>query len=332
MAYFPEAGFLNHSCTPNATYDILPEHVFKESEYFTPSNEQEEEEENENDKGFMQEDARGWIAEETNAKSSAAEKPETLSLERSSSDALHDGIPNPHERNSAAPSSSEKLSDPINNEGIDNENSRLPAFPSPSRQFAKDENATSGEEISSNALTEYGAPVYLFCCRATRRIEAGEEILISYVPPEWSFDNRQYVLHDRYRFWCKCPKCSPTLDKKYARIPKFVVGLVMFTIVVQMILVSKRDSMNLGDDDNNAEKELEWWRQLSEEEKEELQRTHGMKVEEIEKRVRQARQKEKAQGFFEWMEKRRMEDVNKFDGQIVNSKFIEEHDLYARKR
>ncbi|RNF26796.1 uncharacterized protein Tco025E_00952 [Trypanosoma conorhini] len=164
MAYFPEAGFLNHSCAPNATYDVLPEHTFRESEYYL--------------------------------------------------DEVAAGAPPPVPQDAAIAN----------------------------RSHAADATmAGAADAATARELTTATAVQYLFCCRATANIPAGAEILISYVPPEWSFDNRQYVLHDRYRFWCKCSKCAPTLDATYARVPRFIVLMLFFSILLQLLVLHQRD-------------------------------------------------------------------------------------------
>jgi hypothetical protein len=66
------------------------------------------------------------------------------------------------------------------------------------------------EEIDAqeDATREPVNNTYLFCCKASRDIAEGEEILIAYVPPEWRHDTRQHVLHERYKFWCRCEACG----------------------------------------------------------------------------------------------------------------------------
>lgn len=176
MSYFPEAGFFNHSCIPNATYEIVPEHTFEESDYYVDE---------------MQRDEEAQEGQDSLIPSEVA----TQSKERAE------------------------------------------------RRLAS---LLSG---SGRELTECGAPQYLFCCRAEKDIEAGEEILISYVPAEWSFDNRQYVLHDRYRFYCKCPRCSPTIDSQYARVPRLLVVLVVCSIALQLLLIRMRNRAGEAFDD-----------------------------------------------------------------------------------
>jgi hypothetical protein len=40
-AYWPEASLYNHSCDPNATYEVIPEHMFAESEFYISSQDEE---------------------------------------------------------------------------------------------------------------------------------------------------------------------------------------------------------------------------------------------------------------------------------------------------
>ncbi|KAK7194681.1 hypothetical protein NESM_000387100 [Novymonas esmeraldas] len=260
MAYFPEAAFLNHSCVPNATYDVLPEHAFRDTDY------------------YLDEAARGTAAEV------AEVGEEDGRVARPASDATPDAVV-PHadamrgERNVA-------------HFGSDG---RLDAYPD---------------------LTEADAPVYLFCCRAEKDIEAGEEILISYVPPQWSFDNRQYVLHDRYRFWCKCPKCAPVLEKKYSRVPKMVVIMVMVSILLQMVVFRQRDLKNAVDE------EYERLADMSDEERLEELRARGIDVEELTTDAVKRRKQRRA-GLFEMMEEERLNRLYEHDNRgpmnIVNA-------------
>ncbi|EKF32303.1 hypothetical protein MOQ_003851 [Trypanosoma cruzi marinkellei] len=194
MAYFPEAGFLNHSCAPNATYDIMPEHTFHESEY------------------YMDEVLQAEASDATDpTSSSAAAAAATTFKEKEETVVMDEEF------------FSSKRTHPSN--GVEGK-----------------ENGVDGNKSTASRELTVGAPVqYLFCCRATANIPAGSEILISYVPPEWSFDNRQYVIHDRYRFWCKCPKCAPTLDAKYARVPQLIVVLLVFSVFLQLLVLHKRD-------------------------------------------------------------------------------------------
>ncbi|KAG5492492.1 hypothetical protein JKF63_01070 [Porcisia hertigi] len=275
MAYFPEAGFLNHSCVPNATYDVMPEHVFRDTDYYL-------------DEATRATAAEGGEEEEdaTDAASAAgkagtkstAVRPPVVEEDVSAGNAEVDGSTPERGRNVALFGSEDRLS----------------AYPN---------------------LTETDAPVYLFCCRAEKDIEAGEEILISYVPPQWSFDNRQYVLHDRYHFWCKCPKCSPVLDQNYAKVPKMIVAMVLVSIALQMIVFRQRNLKNAIDED---------YRQLaamSEEERLEELRARGIDVEAMKSDAVQ-RRKHRRVGLFEMLEEDRLnrlyEPENRGPMNIVN--------------
>jgi hypothetical protein len=273
MAYFPEAGFLNHSCVPNATYDIMPEHAFRESDYYLDEAAAEEEEHdgdadtpNKSDGDGSGSGAAAASAED--AASTAASKlvgdTSTDGKARSESDVVtvHNTV---KERNAA----------------YFGNKTRLAEYP---------------------GLTEADAPVYLFCCRASKDIEPGEEILISYVPPQWSFDNRQYVLHDRYHFWCKCPKCAPVLDKKYARVPKLLVFFVILSIALQLLVFYQRDLKNAVDEDFNR------LAAMSEEERLEELRRRGITPEELSVGGAK-RRKQRRTGLFEMMEEERLRKV-----------------------
>nr|CCC93546.1 unnamed protein product [Trypanosoma congolense IL3000] len=184
MAYFPEAGFFNHSCVPNATYDIIPAHTFRETDYYV----------DEADVGTC---SAFRFAADRGVKST-------------------DGGENAVSETSRC----------VNDAGYDDRT---------------EECLVNASEDTAIEICPRGAVEYLFCCRATSNIASGSEILISYVPPEWSFDNRQYVLHDRYRFWCKCPKCAPTLDSHYARTPRLLVAMLIFSIFLQLLVMRQRE-------------------------------------------------------------------------------------------
>ncbi|EAN77794.1 hypothetical protein, conserved [Trypanosoma brucei brucei TREU927] len=187
MAYFPEAGFFNHSCSPNATYDVIPAHTFCETDYYVDE-----------------------LGDSANAAFCATNYGEYT---KSSNNDIVDAT-------SGRNTTSDTKSD---------------------RDASEDECMEDVHNADGNQIIPSGTVEYLFCCRATADIPAGSEILISYVPPEWSFDNRQYVLHDRYRFWCKCPKCAPTLDSKYARTPRLLVAMLIFSIFLQLLVMRQRD-------------------------------------------------------------------------------------------
>lgn len=232
MAYFPEAGFFNHSCVPNAAYEIMPEHVFEESDYYL-------------DEALKEEEAREEGTSHTAGSSSAAAPSDLTPAEER---AQH----------------------------------RLARF----------------SQGSGNELTEYGAPTYLFCCRADKDIAEGEEILISYVPPDWSFDNRQYVLHDRYHFYCKCPRCVPTIERQYAKVPKLLVFLVVCSIILQIFLICLKNNAGQAAPERAPEDEEEFPRP-------------------------------KRMGFFELMEKQSVQTADSYPG----SERLPSHitDNYARK-
>ncbi|CAJ1992881.1 hypothetical protein conserved [Leishmania donovani] len=281
MAYFPEAGFLNHSCAPNATYDIMPEHVFRETDYYldeaTRATAAESGEEEDVQGTVMAADDAGTSSTAAPCPARAAQPPAAVGYISSSQVLVCDGVPE-GQRHVA----------------LFGREDRLAAYPD---------------------LTEADAPVYLFCCRAEKEIEAGEEIVISYVPPQWSFDNRQYVLHDRYRFWCKCPKCSPVLDKKYARVPKMIVAMVLVSIVLQIMVFRQRSLKNAVD------KDYEQLAAMSEEERLEELRARGIDVEAITADAVE-RRKQRRVGLFEMLEEDRLnrlyEPENRGPMNIVN--------------
>jgi endogenous inhibitor of DNA gyrase (YacG/DUF329 family) len=83
-------------------------------------------------------------------------------------------------------------------------------------------------------------PSYLFCVKACRDIKAGEELLISYVPTGWRYDDRQFVLHDRYRFWCKCPNCATLVEKKLRFPMRVAIAIIVFYSSLQLFLYKAR--------------------------------------------------------------------------------------------
>lgn len=249
MSYYPEAGLLNHSCVPNTTYEIMPAHMYEESDYSVDEESRRKREEE--TRLEEEEDAR------THKGKVAGCKRQVESHKIACSSSL--------EVVSNSPTAAGKLS----SSALKRAEERL-------------EILLSGR---GNELTEYGAPEYLFCCRADKDIAAGEEILISYVPQEWSFDNRQYVLYDRYRFYCKCPRCAPTIESQYARVPRLVVFLVLCSIGLQLLLLRLR---------NNAEKSFESENQFMDDQSENPSL--------------------KRMGFFEILQKEQLDASNRYPG------------------
>lgn len=191
MAYWPEAGYFNHSCDPNTTYEIMPDHTFKDSEYYTDEMIKREEE---------SESPAGMESQANNAEASDAACHSTQGTAELSSS-----------NTSVKVSAADDIID----------------------------------RFSKTKLTAAGAPSYLFCARATKDLKQGEEILISYVPTEWPFDARQQVIYDRYRFRCKCPRCAPTLDSRYAIAPKFMLLTLAFVVSMQAWLMKlKQDALD----------------------------------------------------------------------------------------
>ncbi|KPI86336.1 hypothetical protein ABL78_4602 [Leptomonas seymouri] len=281
MAYFPEAGFLNHSCVPNATYDIMPEHMFRESDYYLDEAAAEEGRDVDKPTGNAVGDRESSTGDTAAGAATSSTSPHVTAepaVTGRTTTTTAVAAPNASTGGDVAvvrDTSKER------NAAYFGDDSRLAAYPS---------------------LTEADAPVYLFCCRASKDIEPGEEILISYVPPQWSFDNRQYVLYDRYHFWCKCPKCAPVLDKKYARMPKMLVGLVVLSILLQFLVFYQRDLKNAVDDD------FERLAAMSEEERLDELRRRGITPEEISVDGAKKR-KQRRTGLFELMEEERLRQL-----------------------
>ncbi|CAD2214611.1 hypothetical protein AGDE_09817 [Angomonas deanei] len=222
MAYFPEAGYLNHSCEPNCDYEIMPAHVFPESDYYLDE--------------FVERDRRREEGEEKDVVTTEGEKDVVTSY-------------------------------------------------------------------GDTPLTEEDAPRYLFCCRANQDIKSGEQILIAYVPPTWTFDQRQEVLHDRYRFWCKCPKCSPTLDSRYGKGARFLMALLALAIVLQVFMVYTRDKQH------DVDKELEQLRRMTPEERREELIRRGFDVDDLTPEGWKKRQASR-KGLFEELEDKKLMDLS----------------------
>lgn len=101
------------------------------------------------------------------------------------------------------------------------------------------------EEIDAqeDATREPISNTYLFCCKAGRDIAEGEEILIAYVPPEWRHDNRQHVLHERYKFWCRCEMCAPTVETMSKSFPRMMLGVcIVYFILNSWVYVLRDDA------------------------------------------------------------------------------------------
>lgn len=278
MAYFPEAALLNHSCDPNASYEVMPEHVFRESDYFLDEAEERDggagkatteaadEEEGEEDAASV-----GAASSSPPAATSSKEQKVSRDDDQQGGVSEHAAAhPQPLPSTSPFTTSSEKKRDEGDGQAEGTVAQPAPEpTPSPGgdrkdtaangrgRDPAQPDAVVVGTETRNVAhfgdtrtaypdLTEASAPTYLFCCRATRDIAPGEEVLISYVPAEWSFENRQYVLHDRYRFWCKCPRCSPTLESKYARVPRLLVFLIIFSVLLQGLVMYQRSTIGIA--------------------------------------------------------------------------------------
>jgi len=91
-------------------------------------------------------------------------------------------------------------------------------------------------EADAAALLGYRSNDYVFACRANRDIEAGEEVLIAYVPPEWRTAEREALLMERYRFKCRCPKCVPAVDNREKQAPRFMMAILLLYFIAQFVL------------------------------------------------------------------------------------------------
>jgi hypothetical protein len=84
---------------------------------------------------------------------------------------------------------------------------------------------------------------FAFVLRANRRILAGDEITISYIPVLSPFNSRQKILETIYGFRCKCPACKigPYLDLKRAQYVMNVPNL-------DRSIISWASNLSLSDD------------------------------------------------------------------------------------
>ena len=83
--------------------------------------------------------------------------------------------------------------------------------------------ATAAASSSSSSSSSPSAAARHSCqivVRALRRLEAGDEVLINYLPPSAALAHddqaRREYLHKHYLFACQCDKCTPSKDNKRA--------------------------------------------------------------------------------------------------------------------
>jgi hypothetical protein len=91
-------------------------------------------------------------------------------------------------------------------------------------------------EADAAALLGHRSNDYVFCCRAAKDIAEGEEVLIAYVPPEWRDEYREAVLYERYRFKCRCPKCAPAVMNRQKVWPRFMMFILFLYFAMQILL------------------------------------------------------------------------------------------------
>lgn len=197
IAYWPEASLLNHSCDPNTTYEIVPEQMFTQSEFYLGTNDQ-----------------------------------ELMTFE---SDNIHSAM----SRDAADGTTNSETSANNVNEDIKKEKSEMSENKEEATTSSSLTTTSATRELISTGytdLTPKGANTFLFCARATKDIAAGEEILISYIPPDWPFSHRQEVLLERYKFRCKCPKCSPEIDSRHNFASRFLIPTLALVIVLRTAL------------------------------------------------------------------------------------------------
>ena len=200
--YFPEAGLLNHSCCPNAEYDILDDDAFRISDFndaFVAAREK------------MHREERGGEAAAASAAAAAG---------------------------GAADGSAPPQEDVDTQEAMVRRQAQSQSTRGKAVAFYDEAEAEAG-----GAPSEAG---YLFCCRAARDIAAGEEVLISYVPPEWRYENRQHVLYDRYRFACRCEKCSPTIDSASKLLPRMMILVTLVFVLLSVWQYALRQAAMQG--------------------------------------------------------------------------------------
>ncbi len=190
--YWPEAGFFNHSCIPNVTYETVPQHMFTESEFYLD-----------------------MLSDSERRKAQTAEEP-VMAPSLSSPGLV---------RSSGSPTATLTL------------------------ESVRADLEEKQRAWQATDLTAAGTPQMIFCMRADRDIEAGEELFMSYVPSNWSFEARQVALNHRYRFWCRCEKCAPSVDRSYAMLPKFSVAILVFMMLMQLLAHTSRSAQARSDED-----------------------------------------------------------------------------------
>jgi hypothetical protein len=291
--YWPEAGLMNHSCVPNADYDIMPVDEFIVSDY-NPSS----------DSKAAMHDAKKA------AEKRAGEAYHAAHREAAAAEAGEHSCGDPgcaHEHHAAPAAAAAKLPDVSNllrsfasgdrgrvdadikeysdwafGAGAPSVEKTIPGRREPKLELSKapavkaagattvtetieTPHLSSSTEAGGDAAPQsqeimrgdgemvtieqkdesddhanvavpltYARNEYVFCCKANQDIPLGTEVTIAYIPPEWRHDYRQQVLRDRYRFWCRCPKCAPAMDAKFKTWPRVMMAIIIVYFILQI--------------------------------------------------------------------------------------------------
>ena len=251
VAYWPEAAMLNHSCEPNTTYEIVPEQMFTQSEFYIGTSDQELMHfESENINAAMAADAGTVSGSGADGGGGGGIPPKPVDAAAPEAEASSSSSCSAS--SSAGPSSSAKNSggcgDPscTASDCAGGHSSELTTTPNNGSSEGNVDNFLANPNFGD--LTPRGANTFLFCARATKDIAAGEEILISYVPTEWPFAHRQEVLLDRYKFRCKCPRCSPDIEYRHNFMTKFLLPTLALTVSLHLMLSFARTETEEDDE------------------------------------------------------------------------------------
>lgn len=272
QAYFPEAGYLNHSCASNCDYEVLALEPFRRSSYADTLKDivgkrsgQSSESAHGVERGGPTFDDAGIMAaaasggRSSTAATAAGEDPHTMNAAQfeQQRSAASSGFEEPPAVTTEWRSSCGDAS--CRGCPADTTASSSVAMAVPGGKIeGLQQVPAAGTSVVRSGLPPGDHPPasfgpYFFCMTANRDIKQGEELLISYVPPEWHLEDRQFVLLDRYRFRCKCPKCAPTFDARYKYTARFGIGIIIFYCVLQLVLYRSRYDTRGRDDDNEDE-------------------------------------------------------------------------------
>lgn len=257
--YWPEAGLLNHSCCPNADYEIMDEEHFKISDFNPEFVAARDKYEREMEAQMMMEKKAHQQQQPQQSSADAATTPEekkeedlNAALRQGLAENVVVGSSGSNEAASGAGGAAEAQTDSNGGEETlmrkmerqaEGEAQKSNAAKRQVALYEDDADQQQQQQASGKIGHEYYDPSgsYLFVCRAAKDIAAGEEVLIAYVPPEWRYDNRQHVLYERYKFWCRCEKCAPSVESFTKLYPRAAFFMVIFFIFLQTAAYQARE-------------------------------------------------------------------------------------------